>query len=86
MEALAAGTPVLVSDRVNTHRQISEAGVGGAVEPTEQSVVEGLRRWMLDGELRRTAAARAAAFVRERYDAQAIAQRWVTHYAGLAAR
>jgi glycosyltransferase involved in cell wall biosynthesis len=83
MEALAAGTPVLVSDRVNTHRQISEAGVGGTVEPTEQSVAEGLRRWMLDEELRRIAAARAAAFVRERHDAQAIAQRWVTHYAGL---
>jgi glycosyltransferase involved in cell wall biosynthesis len=39
-----------------------------------------LDRWLDDTALRTTAAERAPAFVRERYDWDSIAKRWVGHY------
>lgn len=80
MEALAAGTPVLLSDRVNTWRAIRDAGAGDAVPATVEGVAEGLKRWMSDAALRRDAAGRARPFVFGRYDATKTAARWVEHY------
>jgi glycosyltransferase involved in cell wall biosynthesis len=80
VEALAAGTPVVISDQVNIHQEISQAGVGGVV-PTEIEPLAGeLKRWMGDEKLRAGAASKAKAFVRERYDWEKIAARWEEHY------
>jgi glycosyltransferase involved in cell wall biosynthesis len=85
-EALACGTPVLVSDQVNIHRDVRDAGVG-AVFPLEvDAIARELKRWGTDGSLRRSAARRAAAFARARYDWAAIACRWIEHYGRLSNR
>jgi glycosyltransferase involved in cell wall biosynthesis len=83
-EALAAGTPVLVSDRVALHPDIVAAGVGVVVPTEVTTVADALRIWLTDHALRRDAASRAAAFARERFDWNRIARRWVEHYAQLA--
>lgn len=44
-EALAAGTPVLLSDRVNIWKEIVGDGAGIAAPPTETGTLDLLRRW-----------------------------------------
>lgn len=83
IEALAAGTSVIVSDQVGIHREIAAAGVGAVVPVDAGGLASELRRWMRDPALRAHAAGRAPAFVRERYDWQAIARAWREHYESL---
>ena len=85
IESLAAGTPVVVSDQVNIHRQISENQLGGVVSPDVSALAAELRRWLGDVSLRSAAAARARPFVRREYDRLQIARRWVKHYDRVAA-
>jgi len=85
VEALAAGLPVLISDQVNIHREISAARVGGVVPAQVQPLADELRRWMRDTSLRRAAAERARPFVREHYDWRMIAARWAGRYRQLIA-
>lgn len=83
VEALAAGTPVLISDQVNIHAEVVAAGVGEATPVDATAFADAMQRWLLDDLLRANAAAKAAAFVAERYDWDAIASRWMGHYASL---
>jgi glycosyltransferase involved in cell wall biosynthesis len=85
-EALACGTPVLVSDKVNIHRDVRGAGVGAAFALDVGAIARELKRWGTDEPLRRAAATRAAPFARARYDWAAIARRWIDHYAGITRR
>lgn len=82
-EALAAGTPVLVSDQVNLHPDVAAAGVGVVVRTEVSAVADALRHWLLDDALRRAAAERAAPFARERFNWAEIGRRWVDHYSRL---
>jgi glycosyltransferase involved in cell wall biosynthesis len=84
VEALASGCPVLISDQVNIHREITAGGVGGVVPTEVEPLTRELGRWMGDQNLRREAGARGPAFVRERYDWNRIAEHWAAHYASLA--
>ena len=85
-EALACGTPVLVSNQVNIHRDISDAGVGADFPLDVDAIARELKRWGSDETIRRDAATRAAPFARNRYDWAAIARRWIDHYTGLVKR
>jgi len=80
VESLAAGTPVVISDQVNIHAEISAAGVGGVVPVSADALARELNRWLKDGALRNRFAEKAPAFVRERYGWREIAGRWVMHY------
>ena len=84
VEALASGTPVIVSDQVAIHREITAAGAGAAVPLTVDALAVEMRRWLEDKDLREAAARRAQPFVREHYDWCKIAQRWVVRYQQLA--
>lgn len=82
-ESLAAGTPVVISDQVNIHTEITKAEVG-AVVPTQIGLLAAaLNVWLSDGDRRQAAGRRAAEFARQRYDWNAIARRWVDHYTHL---
>lgn len=85
IEALAAGTPVVLSDQVNIHAEVYAAGVGGVVPTRVEPLAAELQRWLDSGELRRAASSRAVPFVRERFGWDRIAQRWAGHYGRLAA-
>jgi len=83
VEALAAGTPVVISDQVNIWQEIQTAGVGGVVLLQTNALATELQRWLQDAPLRHTAAAKAGPFVRDRFDWQEIAVRWAERYAEL---
>jgi glycosyltransferase involved in cell wall biosynthesis len=83
VEALAAGTPVVISDQVNIWQEIQSAAVGGVVPMQTDALAAELQRWLQDASLRNAAAAKAAGFVRDRFDWQEIANRWVGRYAEL---
>jgi glycosyltransferase involved in cell wall biosynthesis len=80
VEALAGGTPVLISDQVNIFREVVDAGVGQAVPIDVRAVAEqlarSLRRVHRDDPVR----ANARAFVVDRYDWARIAERWSHQY------
>jgi len=83
VEALAAGTPVVVSKAVNIWEEIVAAGVGVAVDLDPQSLADAIDGWL--GTKARSAdiGERAVAFARARYDAAAVARRWIGHYANI---
>jgi glycosyltransferase involved in cell wall biosynthesis len=85
IESLAAGTPVVISDQVNIHRQISTAEVGEVVGTNVPELAGALGRWLGNANLRAAAAERAKRFVAEQYDARTIAQQWVEFYGSLTA-
>ncbi|MCP3978830.1 MAG: glycosyltransferase [bacterium] len=80
VEALACGTPVLVSDAVGIQDEIVRAGVGGVVRPETAAVARGLEAWLAEPAKLRAAGERAREFARERYDWESIARRWTAHY------
>jgi glycosyltransferase involved in cell wall biosynthesis len=83
IEALAAGTPVIVSDQVNIYQEIVDAGVGEAVPLDDAKLGAAVSRWLGDRALREAACKRARPFVHARYDWRQIAGRWARHYARL---
>ncbi len=83
IEALAAETPVVISDQVNIHDQITAAGVGGVVPTRIDALAKELDRWMSDVTLRRQAAKRARSFVNEHYDWAKIAECWQAQYSDI---
>jgi glycosyltransferase involved in cell wall biosynthesis len=83
IEALAAETPVIVSDRVGVHHEVSDEEVGEVTPADAPALAEAMTRWMGDEAMRREAGARGRAFVLKRYDWATIAERWAGRYRGL---
>jgi glycosyltransferase involved in cell wall biosynthesis len=78
-EALACGTPVLISDQVQVEKEIAAAGVG-AVFPLEKvALVNSLREWIECPERRKQAQSRIDPFLHD-YSWKQIAARWRDHY------
>jgi glycosyltransferase involved in cell wall biosynthesis len=84
VEALAAGTPVVISDQVNISDEIAEAGVGGVTTLDVDAIAAELSAWTSDPARRAAAGVRARAFALDRYDWSHIAQRWIERYASMA--
>lgn len=80
IEALAVGTPVVISDQVNLAPVIKSARVGAVVPLDLTAIAAELDRWLIDDSLRQEASARGRAFVTAQYDWRNIAQRWSDHY------
>jgi glycosyltransferase involved in cell wall biosynthesis len=84
VEALACGTPVIISDGVAIHHEIAAAGVGSVVKSDAKLLADEIDRWLGDESLRLSAGGeRARAFVWERFDWSKVAARWVGHYRSL---
>jgi glycosyltransferase involved in cell wall biosynthesis len=84
-EAMAAGLPVVISDRVNIHAEVTAAGAGGVVPTDTAALAAELARWLDDPDRRRQAGASARAYAYDHYDWSAIAGRWEGHYERLVA-
>ena len=82
-EALAAGTPVLISNKVNIYREIEAAAVGGVVTLDVPVIARELHRWMTSQELRQAAAAKARQWALSTCNWDAIAHNWIGHYSRL---
>jgi len=80
IEALACGCPVLISDQVNIHRQITRSGAGVVVPALVQPVADALAELLTDDAHRLAMAQKARASVIPSQTWQAIAARWIGHY------
>jgi glycosyltransferase involved in cell wall biosynthesis len=83
IEALAAATPVIISDQVNMHHDVTEGDVGEVVPTKVDDLSEAINRWLDDDAKRIDVAQRARPFVWGRYDWKQIGQRWAEHYTRL---
>ena len=80
VEALATGTPVVISDQVNLHAEIAGAGLGAVVPTQVAPLTDALDIWLDDRNRRRDAGDRARSYVWERFDWREIARRWGDRY------
>jgi glycosyltransferase involved in cell wall biosynthesis len=85
VEALACGCPVIISDQVNIHAEVSQANVGAVVPMDVAQLSEQITRWLADDSLRADAAKRGREFALKRFAWEQIAQRWGYHYSRLCA-
>jgi glycosyltransferase involved in cell wall biosynthesis len=83
IESLAVGTPVIISDQVNIHRQITDARVGEVLPTDVDRVADALSRWLNDRDGRHIASLRAREFVAKNFDRVAQARRWIEQYKSL---
>ena len=72
IEALASGTPVVISDRVNIWREISGAEAGLVGPPEAGPIADALARLLDDAGLRARMAANGRRLVAERFDWAAV--------------
>lgn len=82
-EALACGCPVIVSEEVYLHPQVTGANVGAVTKLEIGAVAAELTRWLADKSLRDQAAKHARTFALSEFDWNAVARHWVAHYQAL---
>lgn len=83
IEALACGTPVVISDQINIHESIRQAGVGTVIPTDVTALSEALKHWLDDDQMRLAAHEKARDFVLANYDWHTLARRWTQHYTGI---
>lgn len=86
VEAMACGLPVVLSDRVNIHREVLAAGAGLVVGCEAGLVAAAIRRVLGDAELRRRLRHAAPELVRRAFTWEVAARRLVALYAQLTTR
>jgi glycosyltransferase involved in cell wall biosynthesis len=82
-EAMAAGCPVIISDQVNLHDQVTRSGAGAVVSTKVELVAAEITRFLADGASRVEAGRKGRAFALEEYDWAKVAMRWLSHYRAL---
>jgi len=86
VEALAAGTPVVISDRVNIHREIENARAGFVTKLDADAIANAIAR-LLDGpDLRREMGLRARLLATHSFSWRAAAEKLSENYARIAHR
>jgi glycosyltransferase involved in cell wall biosynthesis len=86
IEALMCGLPVVISDGVNTHRELESAGIATVVRRSVESVVAGVESALADASARQRLAAAGPAFVNRRYTWDAIVPDVIARYEAVIAR
>jgi glycosyltransferase involved in cell wall biosynthesis len=86
IEALMCGLPVVISDGVNTHRELESAGIATVVRRSVDSVVMGVESVLGDASARSRVAAAGPAFVNTRYTWDAIVPDVIARYEAVIAR
>jgi len=85
LEALACGTPVVISNACN-FSEVASAGAGLVVPLDPQQGAQALLKLLSDPAWLLEAGTRARQLVQEKYTARAVAQRLVEHYSRLGRR
>ena len=81
LEAMAAGTPTLVSDRVGFGETIRQHNAAGLLESlTPESVRKGLIQLLGDNQLRQQVAENATQLVKRQYDINVVAKQLLDEY------
>jgi glycosyltransferase involved in cell wall biosynthesis len=74
VEAMAVGTPVVISDRVNIHREVASAGAGIVTGVDVNQIAAAMRTVLSDPGLSRHMGERGQALVNERYTWPSVAR------------
>jgi glycosyltransferase involved in cell wall biosynthesis len=86
MEALICGLPVVISNGVNTHRELQSAGIATVVQCSVDSVAAGVESVLADAEARARIAAAGPAFVHAHYTWDAIVPQVIAEYRNVMAQ
>jgi glycosyltransferase involved in cell wall biosynthesis len=86
IEAVMCGLPAVISDGVNTHRELESAGIATVVRRSVDSVVAGIESVLRDASARQRLAAAGPAFVNTRYTWDAIVPGVIARYEAVIAR
>jgi glycosyltransferase involved in cell wall biosynthesis len=84
LEAMAAQTPTMVSDRVGFGEAIRENDAACLVELTNEGVKNGLQKMLGDAAMRQRVAQNATRMLVENYDINVVAKRLLDRYAACA--
>lgn len=79
-EAMAAGCPVVISDRVNIHTEVSAAGAGRVVACDAVEICNALDDVLSDEAVRLVMATNAQRLVREKYDWSVVGEKVLALY------
>jgi glycosyltransferase involved in cell wall biosynthesis len=79
-EAMAAGIPVVISDRVDLHPEVQKADAGWITPPTVEELTLALTTALQDAAERRRRGENARQLVKDNYSWDSIARRMVTIY------
>lgn len=79
VESIASGTPVIVSDQVALHTDVSSKKVGGVVPTNVEALAIELECWLADASKRLSAMENAESFLKS-YDLKLVADRWINRY------
>ena len=82
VESIACGTPVIVSDQVALHPEVSSKRVGSVVPATIDALAVEIETWLVDRSKRISAIANADDFLKS-YDLKLVADRWINRYNSL---
>jgi len=80
VEAMGAGLPVIVSDQVAIHREISQARAGMTVGCDISQIAAAMARLLKDSALRRSFAEDGRLLVRQQYSSNAVTRRLIGVY------
>jgi glycosyltransferase involved in cell wall biosynthesis len=80
VEAMGCGVPVVVSDQVAIHREISQGGAGLVVPCAEEAIAEALARLISDGPLRAEMSANGSRLARTRFSPEAATRNLLALY------
>lgn len=84
-EALAAGVPLVVSDRVAIHREVTRAGAGLVVPCETMALARAMKRMLGDSEFASQCAAAGRKLVAERYSTAAVTSELIRLYQEISA-
>ena len=77
---MAAGLPVIVSDQVAIHREITQARAGVTVACDVSQLADALARLLKDSTLRRAMSEDGRALVRQHYSSDAVTRKLIGVY------
>ncbi len=80
VEAMAAGLPVIISDRVNIHPKVRRAGAGLVVRLNANEIANAIDRLLTDGNLRWEMGNRGKLLVRESFSWEKVVKEVVQMY------
>jgi glycosyltransferase involved in cell wall biosynthesis len=83
VEAMSMGIPVVVTDQVGIHKEISEGRAGIVTPPAIAPLAAGLTLLLREGGLRAEMGRNAARLVAARYSAEAVASQLIDLYGTL---